>query len=105
MPVILALIHDAEKTRHYIDPKTATIVRSYSDRNSARRWLHGLQSLNFPWLYNHRPLWDIVVITFMLGGTALCVTALVLAWRAVGKKLRQLAPDSSRRPAAVPAAN
>jgi hypothetical protein len=34
------------------------------------------------------PLWDIVVITFMIGGTALCLTALVLAWRAVGKKLR-----------------
>ena len=48
---------------------------------------------------------DIVVITFMLAGTALCVTALVLAWRAVGKKLRQLAPDSTRRAAAVPAAN
>jgi len=27
------------------------------------------------------------VITFMLGGTALCVTSLVLAWRAVGRNL------------------
>ena len=74
--------------------KTATVVRSYSSRNAARRWLYnGLHSFNFPWLYNHRPLWDIVVITFMLGGTALCVTALVLAWRALGKKLRQLSRD------------
>ena len=32
-------------------------------------------------------LWDIVVIAFMLGGTALCMTSLVLAWRAVGRKL------------------
>ncbi|HVH26782.1 MAG TPA: hypothetical protein VM818_08485 [Vicinamibacterales bacterium] len=91
LPVILALIHDAEETRHYIDPKTATIVRSYGNRNAARRWLYnGLHSLNFPWLYNYRPLWDIVVIAFMIGGTALCVTGLVLAWRAVGKKLRRL---------------
>jgi hypothetical protein len=29
-------------------------------------------------------LWDIVVITFMLGGTALCVTSLILAWRVIG---------------------
>ncbi len=49
------------------------------------RWLyHGLHSLDFPWLYNYRPAWDIVVITFMLGGTALCVTSLVLAWRVIG---------------------
>ena len=49
------------------------------------RWLyHGLHSLDFPWLYNYRPLWDIVVITFMLGGTALCVTSLILAWRVLG---------------------
>jgi hypothetical protein len=95
LPVILALMHDADNTRHYIDPATATVVRTYSDRNAARRWLYnGLHSLNFPWLYNHRPLWDIVVITFMIGGTALCLTALVLAWRAVGKKLRQLAPGA-----------
>jgi hypothetical protein len=50
---------------------------------------HGLNSLNFPWLYNHRPLWDIVVISFMVGGKALSVTSLVLGWRTLGKKLRQ----------------
>jgi hypothetical protein len=50
------------------------------------RWLyHGLHSLDLPWLYNYRPAWDIVVIAFMLGGTALCVTSLVLAWRVVGR--------------------
>ena len=52
------------------------------------RWLyHGLHSLDFPWLYNYRPLWDIVVITFMVGGTALCVTSLILAWRVIGRLL------------------
>ena len=52
------------------------------------RWLyHGLHSLDFPWLYNYRPLWDIVVITLMLGGTAMCVTSLVLAWRVLARKL------------------
>jgi hypothetical protein len=52
------------------------------------RWLyHGLHSLDAPWLYTHRPAWDIVVITFMLGGTALGVTSLILAWRVVGRTL------------------
>ena len=88
LPVILAALHDAEHSRYYIDPKTARVVGNYSSRNWMSRWLyHGLHSLDFPWLYNYRPLWDIVVITFMVGGTALCVTSLILAWRVLGRKL------------------
>lgn len=97
LPVILALTNDEEASRYYIDPKTATVVGNYSNRNWVSRWLyHGLHSLNFPFLYNHRPLWDIVVITFMVGGTALSLTSLILAWRLVGKKLRQVLSDVRR---------
>jgi hypothetical protein len=89
LPVILARLNDAEHSRFYIDPKTARVVGSYSSRTWMSRWLyHGLHSLDFPWLYDYRPLWDIVVITFMLGGTALCVTSLILAWRVLGSYLR-----------------
>jgi hypothetical protein len=91
LPVILARLNDAGHTRYYIDPRTAQIVGAYSARNWMSRWLyHGLHSLDFPWLYNHRPAWDIVVITFMLGGTALSVTSLILAWRVIGRMLRSL---------------
>ena len=93
LPVILAELNDVEHTRYYIDPKTARIVGGYSDANWMNRWLYnGLHSFNFPWLYNYRPLWDIVVIAFMLGGTALSVTSLVLAWRVIGRKLRGVVP-------------
>jgi hypothetical protein len=93
LPVILVLMHDPEGSRHYIDPKTARVVGSYSSRNWVNRWLYtGLHSLNFPFLYKHRPLWDFVVMTFMLGGTALCVTSVVLAWRVVNKKMTALVP-------------
>ena len=85
LPVILVRVNDADHTRFYIDPKTARVVGSYSARTWMNRWLyHGLHSLDFPWLYNYRPLWDIVMIAFMLGGTALCVTSLILAWRVLG---------------------
>lgn len=97
LPVILAQLHDEENTRYYIDPKTARIVGSYSSRDWVSRWLYnGLHSFNFPWLYNYRPAWDIVVIAFMLGGTALSVTSLILAWRVLGKKLRAMVPAGSR---------
>ncbi len=91
LPVIFARLNDAEKTRYYIDPKTGRLVGSYGSSRWVTRWLyHGLHSLDFPWLYKYRPLWDIVVLSLMLGGTALCVTSLVLAWRVVGRKIAAL---------------
>ena len=92
LPVMVAVIADAERMRYYIDPKTARIVGVYSDRDWARRWLyHGLHSLDFPWLYNYRPIWDIIVVGFMLGGAALGVTAIALAWRVAGRALARSA--------------
>jgi hypothetical protein len=86
LPVVYARMNDAVGTRYYIDPKTARVVDRYSQEGWISRWLyHGLHSLDFPWLYKFRPLWDFVVITLMLGGTALCVTSLVLTWRVVAR--------------------
>jgi PepSY-associated TM region len=89
LPVLLARLNDADETRYYIDPRTARVVGSYSAAEWSSRWLyHGLHSLDFPWLYNHRPAWDIVVILFMLAGTALSVTSLVRACRVVTRSVR-----------------
>jgi hypothetical protein len=76
------LLDSGEPADSYVDPATAQVVATYSDRDWTKRWLyHGLHSLDFPWLYERRPLWDAVVIAFMIGGTALSVTSLMLAWR------------------------
>jgi PepSY-associated TM region len=89
LPVVAVELDDAAQSRYYVDPKSARIVGGYSASNFLDRWLyHGLHSMNFPWLYNYRPAWDIVVIAFMMGGTALSVTSLVLAWQVLGRKLR-----------------
>jgi len=89
LPVVLVQLNDAVGTRYYVDPKSARIVGGYSAANFLDRWLyHGLHSMNFPWLYNYRPAWDILVFAFMLGGTGLAVTSLVLAWQVLGRKLR-----------------
>ena len=91
LPVVLVRLNDSARSRYYLDPKTARIVGGYSASNFVDRWLyHGLHSMNFPWLYNYRPAWDIVVIAFMAGGTALSATSLVLAWQVLGRKLRAL---------------
>jgi len=90
LPVLLVEIDDAERSRYYIDPKTAQVVGSY--RSNAASWVnrrlyHGLHSINFPWLYNYRPAWDIVVLTLMLGGTSLCVTSVIIGFQLVRRKL------------------
>jgi hypothetical protein len=98
LPVIAVTLNDLERNRFYIDPKTARVVGTYSSRTWITRWLyHGLHSLDVPWLYNHRPAWDIVVVTFMLGGTALATTSLLLACRVLG---RTLTGSSATPPAA-----
>jgi hypothetical protein len=97
LPVILVRLNDAGRTRYYIDPKTARVVGDYSSSQWVTRWLyHGLHSLNFPWLYKYRPLWDFVVISLLVGGTALTITSLILAWRVFRRKLTKLlAADSA----------
>jgi hypothetical protein len=82
--VILVRLDDPDATRFYIDPQTARVAGTYSSRRWVSRYLyHGLHSLDVPWLYSHRPVWDVIVLTFMIGGTALCVTSVILAWRVV----------------------
>jgi len=89
LPVLLARLNDPRRTRLYVDPKTARLVGSYSSDRWVNRWLyHGLHSLEFPWLYAHRPLWDVVMLTCMVAGAALSLTALVLASKVVTRKLR-----------------
>jgi hypothetical protein len=102
LPVVRIQIDDEGQSRYYIDPATARVAGSYNSGNWFTRWVyHGLHSLDFPWLYNYRPAWDIVVIVFMIGGTALCVTSLVLAWRVVGRKLIRTEPMKASAALAV----
>jgi hypothetical protein len=59
LPVIYARIDDAMGSRYYVDPRTATLAGSYTANQWVERWLtRGLHSLDFPSLYNNRPLWD-----------------------------------------------
>ena len=66
----------------YLDPFRGSIVRKEVSLTRRNRWFYrGLHSLDFPFLYYRRPLWDAVVIVLSLGGLALSVTTLMPAWR------------------------
>ena len=81
LPVLRVRFGDAQQTWLYIDPDRGTILRKEERLTRVNRWLyHGLHSLDFPWLYHRRPLWDLVVIGLSLGGMASAVTSLRPAW-------------------------
>jgi hypothetical protein len=80
--IIQVQLNDAERSIYYVDPRTARIVKSYRSLSRWDRWIyHGFHSIDLPWLYRHRPAWDLVVLTLLGGGTALCFTSLVIGWR------------------------
>jgi hypothetical protein len=88
LPVLLVRLNDPDGSMYYVDLKTARIVESYVARSRWNRWLyHGLHSIDLPWLYKHRPAWDLFVLTLMLGGASLSVTSAILGWQFLRRKL------------------
>ena len=100
LPVLKVDINDKANTSYYINPKTSEVMLKYENTSRINRWLyHGLHSLDFPALFFRRPLWDIVVIVLLLGGTSVSITGLVLTWKWIkrkmlrGKRLSLTKPD------------
>jgi hypothetical protein len=88
-PLPVLFVRLADGSMFYVDLKTARIVQSYSSRSRWSRWLyHGLHSIDLPWLYKHRPAWDLFVLTLLLGGAALSVTSVMIGWQFVVRKVR-----------------
>lgn len=82
LPVLRVRYADAQQTWLYFDPKHGTIARKEERLTRLNRWLyHGFHSLDFPFLYYQRPLWDIVVIVLSIGGLVLSATTLRASWR------------------------
>ena len=84
LPVLRVRYSDGPATWLYLDPFHGSIARKEERLSRLNRWLyHGLHSLDFPWLYRQRPLWDIVVITLSLGGLFVSVSSAPAGWRRV----------------------
>jgi hypothetical protein len=82
LPVLRVRYADENQTWLYLDPERGGIVQQSAKVSRLRRWLYqGLHSLDFPFLYFRRPLWDIVAIVLSIGGAALSVTTILPALR------------------------
>lgn len=92
LPAVRIRYDDPQRTWLYVDPARGTILRKEERLTRLNRWLyHGLHSLDFPFLYYRRPLWDIVVIALSVGGFALSVTTIAPALRRLVRHARRLA--------------
>jgi hypothetical protein len=89
LPVLRVRYADPVATWLYLDPRRGAIVRKEERLSRLNRWLyHGFHSLDFPFLYYRRPLWDAVVIVLSVGGILLSVTSLGAAYRRLRRHVR-----------------
>jgi hypothetical protein len=94
LPVLRLELDDAERTLLYLDPWAGAVVLNHGRLSRAERWLYnGLHSLDFPGLYNRRPLWDVVVVLLSLGGLVLSVTTVMPALRRLRRQARRRARE------------
>jgi hypothetical protein len=90
LPVLRVRYADDVGTWLYLNPKRGEILRKEERLSRLNRWLyHGLHSLDFPWLYQQRPLWDVVVIGLSVGGIALSLTSAPAAFRRLRRHARR----------------
>lgn len=80
--ILRGVLDDEDKTWVHVDMNEGRIASVMDSSRRSYRWFYnGLHSLDIPGLVNRRPLWDIVIITLMLGGFAFSITGAVLAYR------------------------
>lgn len=88
LPVLRAKFADPERTWVYVAVTSGELVRRFSRRQRIERWLyHGFHSLDFPFWYYNRPLWDIAVILLCSGGAVLSSIGVVIGFRRVKRDL------------------
>ncbi len=87
LPVYKVVLNDPLGTQIYIAPSNAyTKVTTKQDR--LQYFLYKkLHCLNFPFLVNNGLLWSVVMWFFMLGGTLLSVSGIVLTVRYIIRKI------------------
>jgi hypothetical protein len=91
LPILRVRFDDPQRTWLYVDPGRGVILRKEERLTRLNRWLyHGLHSLDFPFLYYRRPLWDIVVITLSIGGVLLTIASVAPAWRRLRRHVIRL---------------
>jgi hypothetical protein len=97
LPFVRADMHDDDGTTLYLDPARGRLLAHYNELTRLERWLyHGLHSLDFAPLYEHRALWRTLLILAMATGTFLASLGLFMALRRANRRRRLAARALNR---------
>jgi hypothetical protein len=90
VPVLRVKFDDPQSTWLYLEPSLGQLTKlEVIDRRN--RWgYYGLHGLDFAFLYTNRPLWDIIMLSLVIGVVTLSVTTLVPGWRRVRKNVLKI---------------
>jgi uncharacterized iron-regulated membrane protein len=81
LPVLRVRYDDENQTSLYFTPSLGQMVK-FDKRDRANRWVYyGLHVMDWPGLFERRPLWDIVTLTLLSGLAAMSITTLLPAFR------------------------
>jgi hypothetical protein len=76
LPVLRVKYLDEHRTWLYLDPSRGAVMKQ-ERITRINRWAYAaLHEFDFPWLYDRRPIWDIVLILVSIGGVLLSATTL-----------------------------
>jgi hypothetical protein len=91
LPVLRVKLDDPSRTWVYIDPGMSRLVAKFTRQERVERWLyHGFHSLDFAFWYYDRPLWDVGVITLIVGGAVSSAIGLFVGYRRVARRVKRL---------------
>jgi hypothetical protein len=81
LPVLRVRYRDENQTWLYFTPSLGQMVK-FDKLDRANRWVYyGLHVMDWPGMFNRRPLWDIVTIALLAGLAAISITTLLPAYR------------------------
>jgi hypothetical protein len=101
LPVLRVRFSDPAETWLYVDPEMSEPLAAVHRLARVERWLYsGLHNLDFAFLYDRRPLWDIVMIVLSLGGLATTAIGLCLGVKRTWRKVARPVPAWDGAPTA-----
>ena len=90
LPVLRLKYDDPQQTWLYLSPTHGQLVKAET-RDRRNRWAYyGLHGLDFAFLWERRPLWDIIVLVLLAGCFAMSITTLVPMYERLKRHTRRL---------------
>ncbi|HVR92199.1 MAG TPA: hypothetical protein VHG29_14050 [Novosphingobium sp.] len=90
LPVLRVKFDDARGTWVHLSLATGEVLGELDARRRTYRWVYdGLHRWDFDGLITRRPLWDIWMLIWLIAGTIVSVSGVVVGWRRLALKRRR----------------